>query len=96
MTEAEKIAERYGDDGQRWEDDDGVQLLDLLAGVKTIRWDRTDGIDVWEMEDGSKILTTPDWWDVVTEDGDRWEDSSGEIIAKLDAYGEPIGFRYRL
>ena len=38
MTEAEKIAERYGDDGQRWEDDDGVQLLDLLAEVKTSRW----------------------------------------------------------
>jgi hypothetical protein len=95
MTEAEKIAERYGDDGQRWEDDDGVQLLDLLAEVKTSRWDRRDGMDVWELEDGSMIVTCDGFWDVVTVNGSRWEDSNGEPLADLHDDGEPKGWGYR-
>ena len=77
MTEAEKIAERYGDDGQRWEDDDGVNIVDLLNDVKTSRWDRRDGMDVWELEDGSLIVTCDGWWDVVTVNGSRWSPPSG-------------------
>ena len=91
MTEAEKIAERY-EVGDRWEDDDGVNIQELLEDVKFTCWDRRDGLLVYELMDGSLMMVSPGHWDLVRVNGSRWENSNGDPIADIYDCGTPKGW----
>lgn len=64
LTEAEAIAERFGNDGQQWQDETGRDLSDVCDEQATAR--RTDGRDRtrWDFADGSSIVAAGAAWDL--------------------------------
>ena len=65
MTQAQKIAERFGDDGQLWEDGDGASLVDALENAGGRCWsDLATNPQRWEFADGSAIIISDGAWDL--------------------------------
>jgi hypothetical protein len=64
-TMAETISARYGDDGQRWTDADGVGLEPALRAAQARPELRPGTSDVtrWTLPDGSVITAAGDGWD---------------------------------
>ena len=69
MTTAERIAGLLGDDGERWETDDGVTFDDLCAEAGAVRIrDSARELTRYEFPDGSAIVAGVGAWDI---EGDK-------------------------
>ena len=64
-TIAEKIAQLLGNDGQRWETEEGLTFDDLCAEAGAVRI-RDDARELtrYEFPDGSAIVASPGAWDI--------------------------------
>jgi hypothetical protein len=71
-TIAEQIAARFGDDGQQWEDADGVALWDACkaAGGSADQFWELEATR-YEFDDGSALVLTPGGWDIGMPGTDR-------------------------
>jgi hypothetical protein len=65
MTTAERIAGLLGDDGMRWETEEGLTFDDLCAEAGAVRI-RDDARELtrYEFPDGSAIVASPGAWDI--------------------------------
>ena len=91
MTTADKIADRFGNDGQRFTDDNGTALSEVLEACTwwTAKHRYTT---IYVLDDDSMIVDVGDWWDVLErKDGNLGlglYDSNDSMIVALDAEGE--------
>ncbi len=71
-TQAQTISERFGNDGQAWEDGDGVALVDALGTAGARCWsNRSDSTLRYQLPDGSAVIITGEAWDLgITDDPD--------------------------
>ena len=71
-ADAQKIATQFGDDGQRWEDGNGIALVDALGTAGARCWsDRSNSTLRFQLPDGSAIVITDGGWDHgITDDPD--------------------------
>ena len=63
-TTAQEISARFGDDGQSWTV--GGIGLDSVVESLAVRGLRCFGAEIWFFEDGSEIVITENWWDVLS------------------------------
>jgi hypothetical protein len=70
-TSAQEISARFGDDGQRWTDADGVELEGVLDADAHTFGERNAAVPQrWQFADGSAIITTDAAWDLGVTDTD--------------------------
>lgn len=82
-TIANRIAARFGDDGQRWVNDNGEDLVSVL--VKESRsWEGEVGYRLYIFSDGSAILRAVSGWDVMARSG------RGGIWKSVDLHGNIV------
>lgn len=63
-TIAETISHRYGDDGARWHDADGIYLEDALRAIGGREvYSPEHSASRWTLPDGSVITTAGGGWD---------------------------------
>jgi len=88
MTDAQTLSARYDDDGQKWFDADGVDLVDALNALVdnhgACKHRRASGV-LYRLADGSWLVLMGGAWDVLDADG-RCE--GGRLW--LDAEGDPL------
>ena len=88
MTDAQNLSARYDDDGQKWTDADGVDLVDALDALvdnfDARKYQRAAG-DLYRLADGSWLVVMGGCWDVLDADG-RCE--GGRLW--IDAEGDPL------
>ena len=71
ITDAQKIATRFGDDGQRWADPAGVSLHDALKGAGAKLEHYRNDVCRHQFLDGSALIVTNEAWDLgITDDPD--------------------------
>lgn len=89
-TIANKLADQRDNDGQQWEDSQGVNLTDELERIASTTYRTSDSFVVYILADASMMLVTDAGWDTVHAAAGEWLNSNGDVIAKLDADGDPI------
>ena len=87
MDIASKVADRFGNDGQRFTDDNGVTLSEVLE-ASTWWTVKPRAITIHVMDDDSMIVDVGDWWDVLERKDGGLYDSNDSMIVALDAEGE--------
>jgi hypothetical protein len=64
MTVAQQISKQLGDNGQLWEDDNGISLCHLCNERAHSRWIAEHEITIYEFEDDSAIVIASGGWDL--------------------------------
>lgn len=98
MSTASEIADRFGNDGQQFDDGHGRSIATVCHAAASHRWVRDGHGTIYVFSDGSMIGVADEAWEEVlaTVDGDAWEGDGGDIIwATLDDEGWPAGWGYR-
>lgn len=72
MTQAEKIAERFGGDGTRWVSKDGISLLAYLQPLADCI-ESQDDLTRFVLLDGSAIVVGASGWDIEGTAPFSWE-----------------------
>jgi len=92
-SDSQAIADRFGNDGMRWADDDGVHLIDVLRkdGAREDKYQSGTSFHyVYTMPDSSCILVTDNWWDLLDQAGN---DSCGGGVIDWEDPDEFVGSR---
>ncbi len=90
-SEAQRLSAKYDDDGSNWYTEGGDSIQEDLHQLARHVW-RNDFMALFIFGDGSMIATSDDWWDLVTQKGSQVVGGSGEVIARLNTDGDPIGW----
>jgi len=90
-SEAQRLSAKYDDDGSNWYTEDGDSIQEDLHQLAQQVW-RNDFMTLFIFRDGSMIATSDDWWDLATRKGGQLVGTSGDVIARLNASGKPIGW----
>jgi len=86
MTTAQTLSARYDDDGQKWTDRDGVDLVDALDDASQRQYQRPAG-DLYRFADGSWVVVMHGGWDVLDAEGF----DSGGWAWVVDGYPTEVG-----
>ena len=82
QTIAEKLSERFNDDGQNWVDSSGIDIEDAaMALARESSTEIIPGGRLIEFPDSSLILIGGSWWDIVTIAADgSFRNSNGDSL----------------
>lgn len=64
MTQAQKIARQFGNDGMNWTDENGMSLSDVLEEEARYQETNEDGATRCVFVDGSAIVESGGCWDI--------------------------------
>jgi hypothetical protein len=92
-SKAQRLSAKYDDDGSNWYTDDDDSIQEDLHQLAHHVW-RNDSLALFVFDDGSMMVAGDDWWDLVTHKGRQLVDDNGQVIARTNADGEPIGWNY--
>jgi len=90
-SEAQRLSAKYDDDGSNWYTEGGDSIQEDLHQFAQQVW-RNDFMTLFIFGDGSMIATSDDWWDLATRRDGRVVGTSGDVIARLNTDGKPIGW----
>tara|TARA_Y100000389_G_scaffold185250_1_gene204481 strand:- start:2076 stop:2477 length:402 start_codon:yes stop_codon:yes gene_type:complete len=91
-SEAQRISDKYDDDGSNWYTEDGDSIQEDLHQLAYHIWRRDDSLALFIFGDGSMISAGDDWWSPVTIKDRQLVDENGETVARVNADGDPIGW----
>ena len=95
-TIAGAISTRFNDDGQIFEDEDGIEIIAVCEAEASKKYAKNDEL-LFTFKDGSMIFIGENWWDVLQcTDIGTLADSSGAPHAELDEGGDLQGWDWRI
>jgi len=94
-TIAAEISDRFDDDGQTFEDDDGIEFLTVCDDAAIEKYTK-DGCIIFKFSDGSYIAVTDNYWDIIQIEDGEFIDSNSEMFAVCDLDGSPLGWTWRI
>ena len=64
-TTAQQISSSYNDDGQQWDDEDGIHIEEACGDIRDVVVDKSEAHDLarYTFADGSAILIMGGGWD---------------------------------